>query len=170
MNPSYMGVKEFLISYEAAITSLKEKVDNLKTSLNGEIIGREADKRIYSAKEINELKTIVDEMMSTMLDLAAAIADLKHESLQPKESNESAQVRITDLAMITVSKEEHYIVIIFLIAVLIGLNLQPNCVLTSGTIMNGINWFVMGERIGENENKVVSYEILFNWNLDNDVA
>ncbi|KAL3012360.1 hypothetical protein AAZX31_07G250500 [Glycine max] len=74
-------------------------------------------------------------MMSTMLDLAAAIADLKHESLQPKESNESAQVRITDLAMITVSKEEHYIVIIFLIAVLIGLNLQPNCVLTSGTML-----------------------------------
>lgn len=163
-----------------------------------------------------------------------------------QESNESAQVRITDLAMITVSKEEHYIVIIFLIAVLIGLNLQPNCVLTSGTMllwastksfkellfifilnlcrcllkvtrirlvgtglyslyviitsnlntiierekncwkisvgimpfylvlwmwrMNGINWFVMGERIGENENKVVSYEILFNWNLDNVVA
>lgn len=52
-----------------------------------------------------------------------------------QESNESAQVRITDLAMITVSKEEHYIVIIFLIAVLIGLNLQPNCVLTSGTML-----------------------------------
>lgn len=123
-------VSNFLCeNQEAAITSLKEKVDNLKTSLNGEIIGREADKRIYSAvsailesssipfycfciifclfnyihrdsqikdwpiqgqkirilkKEINELKTIVDEMMSTMLDLAAAIADLKHESLQPK--------------------------------------------------------------------------------------
>jgi len=28
----------------------------------------------------------------------------------------------------------------------------------------------MGERIGENENKVVTYEILFNWNLDDVVA
>ncbi|TKY53893.1 laminin subunit alpha-3 [Spatholobus suberectus] len=126
-----------------AITSLKEKVDNLKKSLDGEIKGREADKRIYSTgfsnqglalkrleeenieveQEIEELKTRVDEMTSTMVELAAVIAELKHESLQPKEANESAEVRVTDMGMITVSKEGLYIVLIFLIALLIGLNL-----------------------------------------------
>ncbi|KAK7387655.1 hypothetical protein VNO78_22442 [Psophocarpus tetragonolobus] len=128
---------------EAAISRLKEKVEYLKKSVDGVIIGREADKRIYSAgfsnqgvvlkrleekniqleKETVELQTRVDEMSSTMVDMAAVVAELKLVPLQPKESNESAQVKITDLEMITLSREGLCVVLIFLIAVLVGLNL-----------------------------------------------
>ncbi|XP_020230756.1 uncharacterized protein LOC109811412 [Cajanus cajan] len=130
---------------QEAMTSLKEKVDNLKRSLDGEIKGREADKRTYSVgfsnqgmafkrleeknieveKEIVELKARIDEMTSTMVGMAAVIAnaELNHESHQPKETNQSSEVRITDVGMITVSKGGLYIILIFLIAVLIGLNL-----------------------------------------------
>ncbi|KAL2339301.1 hypothetical protein Fmac_013747 [Flemingia macrophylla] len=126
---------------QKAMTSLKENFDNLKKSLDQEIKGREADIRTYSAgmvlkrleekhiqvkKEIAELKTRIDEMTSTIIGVAGVIAnndELKHKSHEPKVVNESSEVKITNVGMITISKEGLYIILIFLIAVLIGLNL-----------------------------------------------
>ncbi|KAJ1427102.1 hypothetical protein SESBI_09754 [Sesbania bispinosa] len=127
---------------KAGITSLKEKVDKLKRSLDEEIVGREADKRAFTNQglainrledknidvenEITELKTRVNEITSTMLELAAVGAEFKHESLRSKEAFESDEVRTTDLWMMTVPIPKEgllYIILIFLIGVLIGLNL-----------------------------------------------
>ncbi|XP_061354846.1 uncharacterized protein LOC133299411 [Gastrolobium bilobum] len=128
---------------EALIASLKEMVDKLKKRLDGEIMAREADKRAYSAslsnqgsvikrveeknidveKEIAELKTVVNEMKSSMVDLAAVTAELKLESRRTKEAPKSAELRIPKLRLITALMDVPCIILIFLIGFLIGQNI-----------------------------------------------